>query len=159
MTGDGSPADPEPAATAQAVAGAGLKLRAEDEEDLAILSACLQDSLVTVADMAYLPEDRQFVFVANRFRWEVDGRMTGNMRINCGMVFDGVTAVKLRGIERRNPGRILSLLTLASADGIVLIQFADDCAVRLEVERLQCRLEDFGEPWPSLWRPRHALEN
>jgi hypothetical protein len=47
-----------------------LKLRAEDRDDLAVISACLQDALVAVGDIAYVPEERSFVFVANRFRWE-----------------------------------------------------------------------------------------
>ena len=50
--------------------GAALKLRAEDAEDLAVISACLQDALVPVRDLAYVPEDRTFLLVANRFRWE-----------------------------------------------------------------------------------------
>ena len=33
--------------------GAALKLRAEDTEDLAVISACLQDALVSVRDLAY----------------------------------------------------------------------------------------------------------
>ena len=32
--------------------GAALKLRAEDAEDLAVISACLQDALVPVRDLA-----------------------------------------------------------------------------------------------------------
>ncbi len=50
--------------------GVALKLRAEDAEDLAVISACLQDALVAVSDLAYAPEERSFLFVANRFRWE-----------------------------------------------------------------------------------------
>ena len=50
--------------------GAALKLRAEDTEDLAVISACLQDALVAVRDLAYAPEEHSFLFVANRFRWE-----------------------------------------------------------------------------------------
>src|SRR5436309_7302412 len=49
---------------------AGLRLRAEDADDLAVISACLQDALVSVRDLAYDPEARSFVFVANRFPCE-----------------------------------------------------------------------------------------
>ena len=48
----------------------GLRLRAEDDEDLAVISACLQDALVSVRDLAYDRDARTFVLVANRFRWE-----------------------------------------------------------------------------------------
>ena len=47
-----------------------LRLRAEDAEDLAVISACLQDALVSVRDLAYDRAARNFMLVANRFRWE-----------------------------------------------------------------------------------------
>ena len=50
--------------------GAALRLRAEDGQDLAVISACLQDALVAVRDLAFVPEDQKFLLVANRFRWE-----------------------------------------------------------------------------------------
>lgn len=49
-----------------------LKLRAHDLADLAVLSAALQDALVAVGDMAWLPQEHRFVLVANRFRWEAE---------------------------------------------------------------------------------------
>ncbi len=47
-----------------------LKLRARDPEDLRVLSACLQDALVPLSDIAFLKPDRRFVLVVNRFMWE-----------------------------------------------------------------------------------------
>ncbi len=48
----------------------GLKLRAEDAEDLRIISAVLQDSLIPLAEMQFLSDEGRFVMIANRFRWE-----------------------------------------------------------------------------------------
>lgn len=50
--------------------GKRLKLRAKDEADLGVLSALLQDALVPREQMTYLPDERRFVLLANRFRWE-----------------------------------------------------------------------------------------
>jgi len=47
-----------------------LKLRARDDADLAVLSALVQDSLVPRHQMSYVPHERRFVMLANRFRWE-----------------------------------------------------------------------------------------
>jgi hypothetical protein len=47
-----------------------LKLIALDEEDLAVLSSLLQDAVVRVADMTYLPGQKRFAAVLNRFDWE-----------------------------------------------------------------------------------------
>ena len=46
-----------------------LKIAALDPEDLAILSAHLQDAQVRVGDMAYLPDSQRFVVVGARFDW------------------------------------------------------------------------------------------
>src|SRR5215813_15441067 len=97
---------------AMAPDSAALKLRAEDAEDLAIISACLQDALVPVRDLAFVPEDREFLLVANRFRWEgglqpAPGE-AGYQRILCGVTFREVMAVTYSGFRRSDAGRILS---------------------------------------------------
>jgi hypothetical protein len=51
-------------------AGRPLKLLAVAPEDLEILSAHLQDALVPICDIAYLGDERLFVMVVNRFKWE-----------------------------------------------------------------------------------------
>ena len=47
-----------------------LKLRAHDAEDLAVVSALLQDAIVPAKEMTFLADERRFVMVANRFMWE-----------------------------------------------------------------------------------------
>jgi hypothetical protein len=150
-----------------------LKLRAEDEEDLKTISAILQDALVTVADMAYLPEDRRFVLVANRFRWETEPDLLAAAdggeedcppgpvfeRILTGLCFDGVTGVRLKNIDRRRRSQILELLHLGWTSGCLTLTFAGGGAIRLETTRISCRLDDMCEPWPTLSRPRHDVES
>jgi hypothetical protein len=134
-----------------------LKLRAEDEEDLAVVSAILQDSLVPVADMTYLPEAQRFALVVNRFRWErePDGTRANHQRILTGICFSEVTAAKLQGFSRQDGDRLLEVLALHGGNGCVLIEFSGGARLRLEVGRLLCHVEDIGEPWPTRWRPRH----
>ena len=43
-----------------------LKLAALDQEDLQVLSAHLQDAVITIADIRYLPKEQKAVFVLNR---------------------------------------------------------------------------------------------
>jgi Protein of unknown function (DUF2948) len=137
-----------------------LKLRAEDEEDLAVVSAFLQDALLPVAEMVYLPEEQRFVLVANRFMWErPPGDKKGRSeRTLTGIAFDGVTAVQVRGFERTQGDRILQVLAVRSAPGAIIFEFSGADAMRLEVGRILCHLEDIGEPWPTPWRPRHPLD-
>jgi hypothetical protein len=146
---------------------AGLKLRAGDAEDLAVISAILQDALVSVGEMIYLPEESRFVLVANRFRWEpqAPGTRKDFERTLSGLRFDGVTGVQRRGFHPREEERILSLLAIRVelTDGpegkpkAVILEFAGGSSVRLEVGGLLCHLDDLGEPWPTRWRPKHPV--
>jgi hypothetical protein len=141
---------------------AALKLRAEDTEDLAVISACLQDALVAVRDLAYVPEDRAFLFVANRFRWENGLRPapgeTGYERTLCGITFGEVVAVSYSGFRRNEDGRILSLLAIRPESGAVRLEFSGGAAIRLDVARILCHASDIGEPWPTQWQPRHDVD-
>ena len=136
-----------------------LKLRAEDPDDLAVISACLQDALVPVRDLAYDPQERTFLLVANRFRWEGGLRRAaeegGFQRTLCGVTFRGVAAVFYTGFRRSDDGRILSLLAIRHEDRAVRLEFSGGASIRLEVGRILCFAHDLGEPWPTSWQPRH----
>jgi hypothetical protein len=138
-----------------------LKLRGEDEEDLAVISAVLQDALVAVGEMAYLPGEQRFVLVANRFRWEppASGPRQNFERRWAGLRFDGVRGVQRRGFDPRDAERLLVLLAIRAQPGFVYLDFAGGSSLRLEVERILCHLDDLGEPWPTRWRPRHPVED
>ena len=142
--------------------GAALKLRAEDTEDLAVISACLQDALVAVRDLAYVPEERSFLFVANRFRWENGLRpMPGEApyeRVLCGVALSEVAAVSYSGFRRSDDGRILSLLAIRFEEGTVHLEFSGGAAIRLDVARILCHAGDLGDPWPTPWQPRHDVD-
>jgi len=47
-----------------------LKIMGKDSDDLTILSACLQDSLVPLKEIQYNKDQKQFVLLVNRYRWE-----------------------------------------------------------------------------------------
>jgi len=146
-----------------------LRLKAVSEDDLAILSGALQDAIIPIGDISFEPVTNQFVFVANRFQWESDE--TGRARkpaarVNAGVTFSNVTAVRRRGIDFRDRGAFLNLLAItcvAAGDGagdqagpVIELTCSGDTAIRLETTGLLCHLEDFGEPWPTQWRPQHA---
>ena len=69
--------------------------------------------------------------------------------------FESVVAVRTKGIDLRNRERILELLTIQPEPGAVLLVFADNVTLRLEIEELSCFLEDLGDSWPTRWRPCH----
>ncbi len=136
-----------------------LKLMARDAEDIETIGAILQDAVVPMREMAFQPAEHRFALVANRFRWEdADGeRVEGRIyqRIRCGVRFEDVKAVRVRDLDQRRRGEILSLLTVSAGDGFIDLVFAGGGMVRMETVRIACRLEDFDEPWPTQWRPIH----
>jgi hypothetical protein len=143
-----------------------FKLRAEDADDLAVISACLQDSLVAVRDLAFVQQDLTFLMVANRFRWERAVRSAhgeaGHQRTLCGITFGAVAAVSYHGFRRSENERILSLLAIRPAlDGdekAILLECSGGATIRLEVNRILCRAQDLGEPWPTPWQPSHDVD-
>jgi hypothetical protein len=164
---------PEPNRSEPNVSERELRLRAEDAEDLAVISACLQDALVAVRDLAYDREARNFVLVANRFRWE--GRRgapqeADDMRFErtlCGVVFDEIDGVAYRGFHRSEEDRILALLAIrpifaqnpgGPPGGEILLEFAAGVTIRLSAAAIRCRARDFGQPWPTPWQPGHPLD-
>jgi len=146
-----------------------LKLRATDAEDLQIISAMLQDALVAPGDMQFVADKKSFVLAANRFRWELaaaangHGREQPDERVGCGVTFANVARVRRRGIDRKRRDGFLNLLAIELSepadgrrDGVdVLILFAGDKALLVETSGLLCQMEDFGESYPTQWRPSH----
>ncbi len=127
-----------------------------------MISACLQDALVSVGDLAYDRDARVFVLVANRFRWEVGtgagGAGKAFERTLCGLTFDEIDGVVYRGFQRSEEDRILSLLAIRPFLGAIDLEFAGDATIRLAAATIHCRLRDFGEPWPTAWQPGHPLD-
>jgi hypothetical protein len=138
-----------------------LKLKAEDPEDIGVVAAVLQDALVSVCDMEYLPDEKRFVLVVNRFKWEtVAGQPSRTFeRTLTGLCFDDVAAVKTRGFSRAERERILNLLTIEAAPQAVTFDFSDGAMLRLDVAGIRCHVQDIGEPWPTPWRPDHLLDD
>lgn len=132
-----------------------LCLRAEDLEDLGVISSMVQDALVPPGDMAYLPEDGQFLLALNRFRWEAAGDAPPFSRTHAGLRFDRVTGVQRRNLGRGERDRILSMLSIAYHGDTVVLIFAENAAIRLTVGKLAVALDDLGEPWPTPWKPGH----
>ncbi len=148
--------------------GERLKLRCEDEEDVVVLSSLLQDALVPMAELAWLPAENCFVFVASRFIWSecIDVTLpVGEAGIECysrqnfGVTLEGVRAVKSRGIDIDDKSRILELLAITAEAGnggaAIELVFAGGAGIRVECERIAMHGQDVGDPWPTLHRPRH----
>jgi hypothetical protein len=143
-----------------------LRLMALDTEDLAVLSAHLQDAVLKVRDLSWLPEEKRFVLAMNRFVWEKAQKGSWlkreyQRRRSC-LHFDRVEAVKSTGIDQEATETVLELLAIRfeprdSPSGDVLIDFAGGAGIRLSVECLEAQLADLGPAWSTDHAPRHVL--
>jgi len=141
----------------------GLKLLAEDEEDLKIISAHLQDAVMRVGDMAYLPRRRRFAVVMNRFCWENCGEHPPGSRVEAGLHFDSVLKVQSRDVRQDDPDALAGLLAInytasSSGGGTIDLVLCGGGLVRLTVECIDASLTDLSEPRPAVARPAHNLE-
>ena len=139
-----------------------LRLRARDADDLGVVAACLQDARVPPREMCFAAKDGRFMAAFTRFQRERLPDPTvceGLTQSRAALVFERVAAVQHRGLDRLDDDAELELLTItvdarpSGGPGRVTLLFAGDAAVRLRVEAIECRLEDFGEPWRSTVMP------
>lgn len=142
-----------------------LKLIALDEEDLAVLSSLLQDAVLRVADMTYLPKQKRFAAALNRFEWEKAARESGKdfRRRRAALRFDRVFNAKLKNVKPRAGDRVLSLLTIAFTpkeppSGTLTLTFSGDASIQLEVECIEGELRDLGPAWRARSKPAHPGE-
>lgn len=139
-----------------------LRLMAGDAEDLGVFSACFQDAVAKLGDFAYLPDQRRFAFVANRFLWECVGPdLSGPFaRVRAGAHFDDVVAAQFQHLRTDARDAVVELLSIRfepgeDGAGRIMLDFAGGAAVRLQVESVNAYMSDISEPWGTRARPKH----
>lgn len=139
-----------------------LRLAAEDADDLAVISACLQDAVAKVGDFAFLKRERRFAFVANRFAWEtaMDRKRGPFLRVRAGVHFTDVLNVRSHNVRRDAPSAVVSILAIRflpgeDGAGVIEIDLAGGGVVAVDVECLSAHMSDISDPWMTRSRPRH----
>ncbi len=141
-----------------------LKLVANSSEDLKVISAHLQDSIVYTSDIANLKKNRIFLMQLNRFMWEdvEKGVFRKNKRIRTILKFENVISVLSRGIDQKKRPRFLDFLTMESdlmpnkTYEIKLI-FSGDAIIKVNTEVIDVVLDDQGTSWESKTKPKHKF--
>ncbi len=136
-----------------------LKLRAEDAEDLAVVSSALQDAIGKIGDIAFDPASRRLTLALNRFRWEAGAKT--NERVRCGLQLGGVMAVQQRRLRRDAKKAVVELLAVTfepgeAPGGAILLTFAGGGDLRAQVECIDVVVADVSEPWATQQRPSHT---
>ena len=143
-----------------------LRLMAEDAEDLGVIAALVQDAVLPGSEISWSSGRRRFACLINRFRWEDKAARAGRHppeRVQAVLQFDDVLAVKSQGLAASEiKDVVLSLLTVAfepgeDGAGRILLTFAGDGVLGLEVEAINVTLQDVTRPYqaPSGRVPEH----
>ena len=143
-----------------------LRLLAQDADDLAVISAALQDAVARIGDIRWDAQGRTLTLACNRFRWEAGGqkaarRQGAGERVRSALQLGDVTGVQARNLKRDAKGAIVELLAIAfepgeAPGGTVLLTFAGGGDLRVGVDCLDVVLADVSEPWSTPSRPGHA---
>jgi hypothetical protein len=143
-----------------------LRLRALDVDDLAVISALLQDAVFLRSDARWRRAERRFAILVNRFRWEDLPRaeQSGRSfeRVRSVVSIEDALQVRSFGLDDVDDDTVLSILSLswipaAEGTGTVELMLAGDGAVRVAVEALEVILRDVTRPYraPSGRAPHH----
>jgi len=139
-----------------------LKLIAKTEEDIKIVSAHLQDSIVNVFDIAHLEKSNIFLMQLNRFMWEdvEKGVFRKNKRIRTVLKFENVLKVFSKNINQKKKDNFLDFLAIATNkmpdnNYEMKITFSGDSIIRIIAEVIEVTLDDQGEAWETKNKPKH----
>ena len=143
-----------------------LKLIGKTAEDLKVISAHLQDAIVSIADIANLKKNRVFLIQLNRFMWEdvEQGVFRKNKRIRTILKFDHVTKVSSKNIDFDKKNEFLDFLAIESnimADKTIEMNliFSGDSIIKVTTEVIEVTLDDQGDPWETKSKPKHNLHS
>ena len=141
-----------------------LKLIGKNQEDLKIISAYTQDSIVAVKDIVFLEQNRIFIMLINRFMWEdVEKDVLGqNRRIRSAIKFEEVLKVKSKGINQKSENKLLVCLTIKCSEISnnnyeIKIFFSGDSIITLTSEAVEVVMNDLGKAWNVKRIPEHKI--
>ena len=131
-------------------------------EDLRVISAHLQDSIVKTSDIANLKKNRIFLMQLNRFMWEdvEKGVFRKNKRIRTVLKFENILKVASKNVDQKKNDRFLDFLAIETTkmpdkNYEMKLIFSGDIVLKLIAEAIEVTLDDQGAPWESKNKPEH----
>ena len=141
-----------------------LKLKADDENDLKVFAAYLQDSLINPSDVKFLKKNKSLICLFNRFMWEdaEKGVFRDNKRIRSALKINDVLSVRSKKINVRQKNKILEFLTINITEDKnknfnINLLFSDNITISIVAETINATLEDFSDSWKTKVKPIHRI--
>ena len=141
-----------------------LKLIGKNIEDLKIISAYCQDSIVKIKDLVYLKENKIFIMMLSRFMWEdiEKGVFRNYKRIKSVLKFNFIESVLAKNINQQQKNRNLELLAIKvnynqnNLYNVNLI-FSGNSIILLKSEEIDVMLDDQEYFWEVKHSPKHKI--
>jgi hypothetical protein len=138
-----------------------LHLTAIDAEDLAAVSAQMQDAVLKLGEVSWNPARKTFALVANRFAWDA---LPEKQRRRVGLRFNYVTAARRHFPANADADMVLAMLAITFTPkkgkdklaGTVTLNFSGSHAIALDVEVIDVQLDDMGSAWAASSEPSHG---
>ena len=141
-----------------------LKLIARTVDDLRVVSAHLQDAIVSISDIANLENNKILLIQLNRFMWEdvEKGLFRKNKRIRTVLKIENVIKVHSKNIIQSKKDKFLDFLTIETNqmpdnNYEMKIVFAGDSIIKIISEVIEVTLDDQGKAWDTKNMPKHKV--
>lgn len=140
-----------------------------DADDLLVISAHVQDSVLLSADIDFDPAKGLLFVPVNRFAWEAPAArrlfFKKYERRRSVLHFSKVTSLKSSGLDRGDPNEVQSILSITFAPssdegdpgGHIQLNLGGGGGLLLQVECIEAQLTDLGAAWQASSKPNHDV--
>ena len=141
-----------------------IQLIGNNIEDVKIISAYCQDSVVAVRDIVFLKKNKKFVIIVNRFMWENYDNNTfkEHKRIRSAIKFEQVLKVKSKKINQKKKNKLLEVLAIECNYSLnknykINFFFSGGGIITLVAEFIEVTMNDLGNSWSVKHFPEHKI--
>jgi len=124
-----------------------IKLRAEDDNDLEVLSKCLFEAICFDNEMIFIKETNTFFMSVERFTWECSESKDENLlQVLCIIQIHFVDSFIVENILDKKSKGLHSLTSIAYDENVLMFTFDQKASIRFSIKGLKLYIEDVRNP-------------
>ena len=124
-----------------------IKLRAEDDNDLEVLSKCLFEAICFDNEMIFIKETNTFFMSVERFTWECSESKDENLlQVLCIIQIHFVDSFIVENILDKKSKGLHSLTSIAYDKNVLMFTFDQKASIRFSIKDLKLYIEDVRNP-------------
>ena len=124
-----------------------IKLRAEDDNDLEVLSKCLFEAICFDNEMTFIKDKKIFLMSVERFTWECSEAKDENLlQVLCIIQIHFVDSFIVENILDKKSKGLHSLTSIAYDKNVLMFTFDQKASIRFSIKDLKLYIEDVRNP-------------